>query len=835
MTDIYGNPKDLWQIYDSETIEPSPPRKKIKVEELEADTIVGTISDPNLPVPSAPPPAGGEYILVSSDPTTSSWKSNITATDSSTGVANGGILSQGIVGTFSITAGYGFIIDDTVDPPTIVKVSWDLTENIALTHLLTQPATYICIDKLGIIQQDTSRWSAERSRQCIILGIVLHENLTSITGILNEQATVLQPTTMLRDLYEQIGFINVSGNTIKPSSLLQFQKEIGTMGGFGFNYSTNIEDPHSKSIPSTNPVVFRYCNWLGVFDGLSTANLDPDRFEDPAGTLDTIPPNRYTVQRVFVTPTNNYYVLPGLVNDYTSAENAEIDINKTYDIPTAISTVAMLIGFIIVQKGETDLNNATFLKAGKFAGGGGGVGGATAQLTLQDVYDNGNTITGSDPITINGANVDMTGSTTLTVPYLNPTEIRSETTSFLITNFLDGTNSAPSITMSCVTNGGVGFNKSGKFEFLVTDAAASSKTITFEHAQIQTEMGITSTLPDAFDLGDAYAYWATVYANTLRFQSLTPRTTTTNNYITMDASSANQHKWLHLDGSNARAGIRFGDGTSSAYYFHNDSSVMRLLSSSDELATSLELFAISGLGFQTNRNFYPLNSGLDLGLTANPFAEVHATALYGNELRPNDGSTIELYNTITPDGDQTVSLGSDSKKYNFVITHNLKLRNLYPISGETEILLRGVVRPFGSYDLASSAARFQTIYSVNDLDWTSDERLKTDIEDVTLGMDFVKAIKPKKYKWKDEKLNKDGRKNYGFLAQDVVEAYKKCGCDDFGGVILNGEGTEDEHYSVRSSAFISVFIKTFQEQQTMIDSQQTMIDSLLSRIEKLEK
>ena len=58
------------------------------------------------------------------------------------------------------------------------------------------------------------------------------------------------------------------------------------------------------------------------------------------------------------------------------------------------------------------------------------------------------------------------------------------------------------------------------------------------------------------------------------------------------------------------------------------------------------------------------------------------------------------------------------------------------------------------------------------VDWTvgSDQRDKTDIQDITTGLSFVNQLKPKSFWFTTERGSdeKHGDKKYGFLAQDIL-------------------------------------------------------------------
>ena len=51
----------------------------------------------------------------------------------------------------------------------------------------------------------------------------------------------------------------------------------------------------------------------------------------------------------------------------------------------------------------------------------------------------------------------------------------------------------------------------------------------------------------------------------------------------------------------------------------------------------------------------------------------------------------------------------------------------------------------------------------------SDQRDKTDIIDLPIGLDFIKTLKPRKFKWasRDGKQVKDGKYEVGFVAQEL--------------------------------------------------------------------
>ena len=121
--------------------------------------------------------------------------------------------------------------------------------------------------------------------------------------------------------------------------------------------------------------------------------------------------------------------------------------------------------------------------------------------------------------------------------------------------------------------------------------------------------------------------------------------------------------------------------------------------------------------------------------------------------------------------------------------------------------------------------------------YSSDVRQKTDIEDDTLGLDFINKIRPVVYKHKspsefpkewsaydaDDKEAMGGdKKIHGLIAQEVKEALDNQGIDTFGGW---SEG-DDGRQRVSREMFVTPLIKAVQELSEKVKSQQKEIEKL---------
>jgi trimeric autotransporter adhesin len=118
---------------------------------------------------------------------------------------------------------------------------------------------------------------------------------------------------------------------------------------------------------------------------------------------------------------------------------------------------------------------------------------------------------------------------------------------------------------------------------------------------------------------------------------------------------------------------------------------------------------------------------------------------------------------------------------------------------------------------------------------TSDERLKKNIQDDTLGLSFVNRLRPVKYQWKpsneiDPSLpyyNEVNQRNteavmHGLVAQEVKAALDAEGVSTFAGWDMG----EDTIQAISREMFVSPLIKAIQELSAKCDSLQAEINTL---------
>jgi cytoskeletal protein CcmA (bactofilin family) len=111
----------------------------------------------------------------------------------------------------------------------------------------------------------------------------------------------------------------------------------------------------------------------------------------------------------------------------------------------------------------------------------------------------------------------------------------------------------------------------------------------------------------------------------------------------------------------------------------------------------------------------------------------------------------------------------------------------------------------------------------------SDARVKTDINDLVDGLDVVKQLKPRTFKYtKDSEFYNESKKDevsYGFVANEVEEVAPQYTNSGKGKI---GEVEVDNLKSLSTTKMIPMLVKAIQEQQTLIES-------LTNRIAALEE
>jgi len=195
--------------------------------------------------------------------------------------------------------------------------------------------------------------------------------------------------------------------------------------------------------------------------------------------------------------------------------------------------------------------------------------------------------------------------------------------------------------------------------------------------------------------------------------------------------------------------------------------------------------------------------------TSNENTAIGAYALSGNTTGTSNVAVGRAASFSKITGNNNTAIGAnalfsnESGSNNVGIGHNCSSSN-NTVSNEVNISNGTVLARFGG---AATAWQF-----------VSDVRDKTDIENLTLGLDFIKALKPRKFKWNLRNTEVDrGKPSAGFIAQEMLQAVEA-----FGASYTNLIDTNDPNqYTFAQANMIPILVKAVQELSAMVKQLQS--------------
>lgn len=274
--------------------------------------------------------------------------------------------------TINIGSGVGYIYNNYNDPnnPQFTKIEYSGATNVNLTYLNTNLVTYLAIDVNHNIIQQTSPYTFDQRRQYILIGAAIHTDKTIVNAVNNLPDVILDSHNQFNDLLDSLKNFNYSGNVIGANGAnLSINKSAGKMFKRGVNFNIDNKNPHLITLAGLiAPSNIRYR--LSDSTEYSNTNvIDPNYYENPLTVRTIVDNNKFTVQRIFIFPSNLIRIQYGQTM-YASMADAELSFNSApYTTEANLAENGLLRGYLIIQKGCTDLTNTTqakFIAADKF-------------------------------------------------------------------------------------------------------------------------------------------------------------------------------------------------------------------------------------------------------------------------------------------------------------------------------------------------------------------------------------------------------------------------------------------------------------------------------------
>ncbi|MBA15578.1 MAG: hypothetical protein CMN73_04400 [Sphingomonas sp.] len=299
----------------------------------------------------------------------------------STGIRYGGALSDLGSGVVRIAAGQGGILDNS-DPadPQYSSVNWVQTD---IDLSATDTVHYVYVNASGTVTSTTTPPSHSEYRTAIWL-----HRVSIRSGAYSASTSIVQPLQQygpqIWDIWRALGLIKRGLEVQAASTDLTLLIGAGEIYQAGANFYDNPLVPAEVEYPAKNPVTFRHVDQDGD-QSADRTTLDVGNY-DASGTVTAIPGSsaRASIFQVMQFPGSggNVRIFYGQAwyNNVTDALEALSTGAYIATIPESYSENAITLGWIIAEKGATDLSDGVqiFVQSGRF----GTVSGAVANVGL---------------------------------------------------------------------------------------------------------------------------------------------------------------------------------------------------------------------------------------------------------------------------------------------------------------------------------------------------------------------------------------------------------------------------------------------------------------------
>ena len=223
-----------------------------------------------------------------------------------------------------------------------------------------------------------------------------------------------------------------------------------------------------------------------------------------------------------------------------------------------------------------------------------------------------------------------------------------------------------------------------------------------------------------------------------------------------------------------------------------------------------------------------------------------------NNLSGSSNSAVGHYSLHqNTSGTNNTALGYGALQNNTTTSNNTALG--YGASGSTTSYTNTTALGYNAQPNTSNQVRLGNASIAiigGNANWSvfSDGRVKTNIREDIVGLEFIKRLRPVSYNYDMDAIarfektpdslrlrNAEGLKaaevQTGFIAQEVEAAAQATGFD-FHGVITPQQ--PDQPYALRYSEFVVPIVKAVQEQQAIIDEQAAEIEALRREIQQIK-
>lgn len=320
-----------------------------------------------------------------------------------TGLLYGGLISvnAGNTAQVDITAGAAIIVSpgaslSAYPIPTVTPVTWTAKTGVTLSGLTSSDETWLAIDSSGSLIQTNAAFTDAQYASQIPLGAALHLSRTYIQLIKTYPHVSYAQAEQFDPFIRAFGNLKLLGHEVTANGAnLTVNRSAGKAYAMGRNYKNDPNNPNivtdTSALPVTTVYHF-YRNGSGGFTTTINGQIHPGSLDDGTGTLGTVTPAKYTIQRIFYLP--DQPTLLGVYygrQEYNSISDAQANIPyEEFSESESTATQGIFCGWLIVQGNATALNNtaqAKFVNAGLFRNTANIGGGGLAIASIDDLND----------------------------------------------------------------------------------------------------------------------------------------------------------------------------------------------------------------------------------------------------------------------------------------------------------------------------------------------------------------------------------------------------------------------------------------------------------------
>jgi len=264
-----------------------------------------------------------------------------------------------------IEAGEGIIIDRS-DPlnPVLTRVIFLGAVGVTDPNL-TLSLSHVYIDSAGVLTVEATRPTKTDIETRLSLGGLVHDTVAEII-LFPTPDPIIAYGSSATEIEELVlsGGKTLDGGIITPASNdLSLDVIAAIVSQYGRNFVTNPGSPNNPNIPARAPIPA--ANFFKAFVEAggdlnldnSSNQLDPSLINtDGLGTLGTLMNNTFSVIRVFISATDNNFVIYYGTKQYDSAEQglAEASFETTFQEHISTKTISPVAN-IAIREDVTDL------------------------------------------------------------------------------------------------------------------------------------------------------------------------------------------------------------------------------------------------------------------------------------------------------------------------------------------------------------------------------------------------------------------------------------------------------------------------------------------------